>query len=162
MCCASAYSQSDSLSVASFALAEKDLTANLEGTIRYDMRNGEKCALIKIETTQRGFLFDAGSLGISEVQEQNDEHPGEIWLYVPHGVKRLTIQHSELGTIRDYDFGLSVKKGKTYIMKLTGGQSKTIVLDHEHSQNLTIEVFPADASYNSKGFQWSANLNIFF
>lgn len=142
--CVSAYSQSDPLSVASFALVEKDLTANLVGTIKFD-QNGEKCALIKIETTQHGFLFDAGSLGITEIEEQNEKHPGEIWLYVPHGVKKLTIQHPQLGTIRDYDLGLSVRKGRTYLMKLTGGQVNTIVMDYDNSQNLAIKVFPSDA-----------------
>ena len=40
--------------VQSFRLDERDLTANTSGTIELD-QNGQKCALIKIETTQKGF-----------------------------------------------------------------------------------------------------------
>ena len=49
------------LVVQSFRLDETDLTANTTGTIVVD-QNGQKCALIKIETTQTGFTFDTGLL----------------------------------------------------------------------------------------------------
>ena len=78
------------LAVSEFRLLDDDLTANLHGTMVYDF-NGEKCALIKIETTQRGFSFDVGALGVVKIVEQ----PGEIWLYVPEKIKRITISHPQ-------------------------------------------------------------------
>lgn len=135
---------SQSMSVASFVLDEKDLTANAEGSIKYDL-NGDKCALIKIETTEHNFSFDVGSIGITEVISQNAQHPGEIWLYVPHGVKSITIQHPIHGIIRDYDLGQRVKKGKTYILKLTSEQVSTMVVDYNNSQYLRLNVYPNEA-----------------
>ena len=40
-------------------------------------QNGERAALIKIVTTERGFSFDGGTLGIVATEE----HTGEIWLF---------------------------------------------------------------------------------
>jgi hypothetical protein len=51
------------LSVQSFYLANKDLTANTPGTMVHD-QNGNVCALIKVETTLKGFTFDVGVLGM--------------------------------------------------------------------------------------------------
>ena len=47
------------LSVARFQLLENDLTANTRGTEKMD-QNGERAALIKIPTPERGFVFDGG------------------------------------------------------------------------------------------------------
>ena len=151
-----AYSQT--MSVASFMSDEKDLTANTHGTMRLDL-NGDKCALIKIETTQHNFTFDVGYVGITEVEKQNANHPGEIWLYVPHGVKCISIQHPLLGTIRDYDFGLRVKPAKTYILKLTTDQVNTTVVDYSNSQYLVLDVYPKDAEVYFNGIQFELNSN---
>ena len=105
------YSKAQTMSVVEFKADETDLTANTAGTIVID-QNGEKCALIKIETTEFGFSFDAGSLGVVKTEQ----HTGEVWVYVPDGVKRISISHPKLEKLRDYDLGLSVKKAKTYIM----------------------------------------------
>ena len=135
--------------VSDFRLAETDLTANTHGTMVYD-QNGEKCALIKVETTQRGFSFDVGMLGIMKVEEKI----GEIWVYVPAGVKRLTIQHQQLGTLRDHDLGQQVQKGRTYILKLTTGTVQTVVQQKVMSQFLVFEVEPSDAIVRVNGDPW--------
>lgn len=72
----SAFSQN--ISVSSFNLLETDLTANTAGTMEMD-QNGETAALIKIVTTQTGFTFDGGSMGIVKTKQT----PGEIWVYIP-------------------------------------------------------------------------------
>ena len=72
------------IAVASFSLLENDLTANTSGTMVTD-QNGDKCALIKVETTQTGFTFNAGQLGVTKTEQ----HPGEIWVYVSAGVRRI-------------------------------------------------------------------------
>lgn len=101
------------MSITEFNYDETDLTANTAGTIVLD-QNGDKCALIKIESTEFGFSFDVGSLGVVKTEQ----HTGEVWVYVPEGVKRISISHPKYEKIRDYDLGASVKKAKTYIMKL--------------------------------------------
>ena len=111
-----------SLVVQSFKMDETDLTANTAGTIVID-QNGQKCALIKVETTQTGFSFDAGALGVVKTEQK----VGEIWVYVPEGVKRLTISHQQLGILRDYDLGQTLKRARTYILKLTSGEVQTVI-----------------------------------
>jgi hypothetical protein len=144
------------MSIASIEYAERDLTAltrNLED------QNGEKCALIKIETTERNFLFDVGSLGIILKEDQNEEHPSEIWLFVPNGVKSITIQHPQLGTIRDYDLGESLKKAKTYILKLTTDRVSTLVVDYTKSQKLQLCVTPKTSKVYINGMPQTVDAN---
>lgn len=134
------YVQAQSLAVQSFRLDEADLTANTAGTIVMD-QNGQKCALIKVETTQQGFSFDAGSLGVVRTEQK----VGEIWVYVPEGVKRLTISHQQLGILRDYDLGQTLKRAKTYVMKLTSGEVQTIVKQARTSQYVVFQLQPENA-----------------
>ena len=128
--------QAQSLAVQSFRVDESDLTANTAGTIVMD-QNGQKCALIKVETTQTGFSFDAGSLGVAKTEQK----VGEIWVYVPEGVKRLTISHQQFGVLRDYDLGQTLKRAKTYILKLNAVEVKTA----PKTQKLIINYTPVNA-----------------
>ena len=134
------------LSVQSFMLAETDLTANTPGTMVQD-QNGNVCALIKVETTQKGFTFDVGVLGVMSVVEK----PAEIWVYVPFGVRKITIQHPQLGMLRDYQIPCAIEKGRTYIMKLTAGNVRTIVEHAVTRQFLYVELDPADAILEING-----------
>ena len=63
------------ISVTEFYLAEHDLTANGRNAVMD--QNGDKCAQIRVQTTQKGFQFDVGSDGITKI---DDNHVGEIWL----------------------------------------------------------------------------------
>ena len=128
------------LAVESFVLAETDLTANMEGTAVRD-QNGEICALIKVETTQKGFTFDVGILGVTSVVEKT----GEIWVYVPFGIRKITIMHPELGILRDYPLPCAIEKGRTYILKLIAGTVKTIVEHKVTRQFLHVKLQPSDA-----------------
>lgn len=134
------------MSVKSFHLAENDLTANTPGTMVYD-QNGNVCALIKVETTLDGFSFDVGSLGVSEVKRVG----GEIWVYVPYGIRRITLSHPQLGVIRDYLIPSAIERGRTYIMKLIAGTVRTIVEHAASKQFLLIELEPKDAILEING-----------
>ncbi len=136
-----AAAQAQGIIVQSFQLDETDLTANTQGTMVYD-QNGDKCALIKVETLQRGFTFEGGMLGVAKVEEN---HNGEIWVYVPDRLSHLTISHPQLGILRNHDLGMSVQKGRTYILKLTTGTVQTVVQQTVMSQYLVFQVTPADA-----------------
>lgn len=121
-----AFVNAQSMSVSSFILDESDLTANLQGTTVLD-QNGEKCALIKIVTTAKGLTFDVGVLGVRKV---DTSHFGEVWLYVPYGVRKMTINHQQYGQIRDYVLPENVERARTYVMKLKveDGPNKTQML----------------------------------
>lgn len=146
------------MAIASFKMDEADQTANVSPTMKRDI-NGDKSALIKIITTQKNFSFDVGSLGVTATEWQNSEHPGEIWLYVPAGVFRMTIQHPQFGTIKDFDLGQRLQKGRTYVMELTSDQVNTLVVDYDNSQVLDVDVFPHDAELYINGLKQSLDYN---
>lgn len=113
----------EGISVISFNLLETDLTANTFGTQKLD-QNGDKAALIKIVTPERGFLFNGGSLGIVGTEEK----AGEIWLYVPPRAQKLTITHQVFGVLRDYYYPVSIQGGRTYEMLLDIGTGRYVTI----------------------------------
>lgn len=134
------YSYGQDLAVESFRLLENDLTANTRGTMKYD-QNGDVSALIKVVTTENDFNFNVGSLGVVATSQQK----GEIWVYVPGGVQRITISHSKLGVLRDYYFPVPIEKGRTYELKLVSGRIRTIIQEEVAAQFVTFSVEPKNA-----------------
>ena len=113
---------SSQISVKSF----KELDTNLDATTYYPKKdiNGKTCAIIKIFTTQTGFSFDNGSLGIVAVEQK----PAEVWVYVPEGTMKLKITHPQLGHISNSDdqgyYWIEqgrLKSGKEYKMEIVTG-----------------------------------------
>ena len=125
--------------VSYFNLDPHDTTPILEGTMVRD-QNGEVCALLRIQTTQTGFSFDVGVLGVTKTEQK----VGEIWVYVPKGVKRLTLRHQQLGTC-EYQFPAGVESGKAYKMKLVHGEVQTIVKKAVTSQYVLFNISPKNA-----------------
>ena len=128
------------ISVSSFKLLESDLTANTAGTMERD-QNGEVAALIKVVTTEQGFVFDGGMTGIVITKQE----VGEVWVYVPYGIKKVTIKHAQLGVLRDYYFPIPIEKAKTYEMVLTTGKVETIVTHSVNKQFVVFNVTPTNA-----------------
>ena len=147
---ATAYGQE--MSVQSFYLAETDLTANTPGTMRED-QNGDLCALIKVETSHDGFSFDPGQLG---VRGDIERVGGELWVYLPYGVKKVTISHAKLGVIRDYKLPVSLSPGRTYIMKLNASLPTEVAFDSSKKQNVSILITPAHAKLELNGISLSS------
>ena len=78
--------QAQNISVKSFRALPTDLTASsIEGK-RLD-QNGQVAALIKIMTTEKGFSFEGGTLGIVDSKQEK----GEVW--VPRASRKITIKH---------------------------------------------------------------------
>ena len=118
------------IAVESFRLLEIDLTANTHGTMETD-QNNEVAALIKVVTTQQGFTFDNGMLGIVKVVPK----PGEYWVYVPRKTQKITISHPDLGILRDYYFQIPIESGRTYELKLSTTQITTIIKKKDSSMS---------------------------
>lgn len=135
------------IAVADFSINLRDQDANNEATKVID-DNGDVCALIKIETTQKGFSFDGGTVGVAKV---DDSQVGEIWVWVPAGLRRLTIKHQQLGVLRDYYFPMQLQKGRTYIMKLVTGSVETVVQQKSSTQWLVLNFEPKDAMVEVDG-----------
>lgn len=141
------------MSIREFYLAETDLTANTLGTIVND-QNGEVCALIKMETTLDGFSFDTGSLGVMEVRRKG----GEMWIYVPFGIRKLTISHPRLGIIRDYPLPCHIEKGRTYILKLNATLGNR-TYDSNKKQKMILQVYPTSARVEINGMSVTLDRN---
>ena len=132
---------SQNIDVKSFKQLPNDLDARVHEPVKD--QNGDKCALIKVVTTEKGFVWEGGTLGITEVKNK----AGEYWVYVPHGSKKITIKHEQLGVLRDYVYPAAIKKATVYEMKLTTGVVKTVVEEKElATQWLVIETEPEKAS----------------
>lgn len=145
--------KSQEMSVRQFFEAPTDLTANTPGTMVKD-QNGEVCALIKVETTLDGFSWDVGSLGVMDTKRVG----GEIWVYVPFGVRKITISHPQLGVIRDYAFPSPLEKARTYVLKLNATLG-TRTYDSSKKQKMILQVYPVNAKVEINGMYISLDKN---
>lgn len=112
---------SQQISVKSFQRLDRDMTARIDAP-KSD-QNGDVCAIIKVVTTQTGFVWEPDGLGIVSAERK----AGEYWLYVPYGAKRLTIKHDKLGVLRDYFYPVPIEKATVYELVLTTGKVITTV-----------------------------------
>ncbi len=89
--------------------------------------NGKTCAIIKVESgAERGFTFDTGTISITKVVQK----PGQIWLYVSPGIRKLNIYHNDYKACY-YELPLLITEGCVYSLnlKLYGGNTKRAFID---------------------------------
>ena len=101
------------IAVKSFRILPNDQTARITDPVTD--QNGDKCALIKVVTTETGFGWEGGMLGIVDAEQKL----GEYWVYVSHGAKKITIKHGQLGILRNYIYPEAIKEETVYEMVLT-------------------------------------------
>lgn len=126
-------------SVQSFRSLEWDLDAR-SGRPEKD-QNGRKAALIKVITSAKGLDFDVGIMGVVAVRQEI----GEVWVYVPEKVRKITVRHKDFGVIRDYVFPEPIESAVTYEMVLRtpapSVEKEVIVRD-----SIVYLPFPVDSS----------------
>jgi len=128
------------IAVKSFRALPQDMDARIKHPL-VD-QNGDKCAIIKVVTTETNFEFDGGLMGI----EKTVQKTAEIWVYVRWGFKKISIRHPQLGNLRDYMLPFPTEQEMVYEMVLTTGKVITIVEEESiESQWLVITPDPADA-----------------
>ncbi|MFO7880434.1 MAG: PEGA domain-containing protein [Bacteroidales bacterium] len=115
----------DGISVKSFHSLPQDMDARVNHPV--NDQNGDVSALIKVVTTETGFNFEAGTLGIVKTEQKTSE----IWVYVPYGSRKITIKHPQLGVLRNYVYPEAIKKATVYEMVLTTGKVVTTVEEAE-------------------------------
>ncbi|MEI6048962.1 MAG: PEGA domain-containing protein [Bacteroidota bacterium] len=125
--------------VKSFRRLPNDMDARVAAPLTD--QNGDICAIIKVVTTQTGFSFDCGLVGIVKTLQKTSE----IWVYVPYGAKRISISHPQLGFMRDYMFPQPIEKATVYELVLISGTVVTTVQETIVSQWLVITPEPPDA-----------------
>lgn len=99
-------------SVQSFRRLDWDLDARSNYPICD--QNGKKAAIIKVITSADDLDFDVGVMGVVAVKQE----VGEIWVYVPEKVRKITIRHQDFGVIRDYYFPEIIESAVVYEMVL--------------------------------------------
>ena len=99
-----------------FVQSFKKLDWDLDARSNHPMldQNNRKAALIKVVIPEDGFDFDVGVMGVVGVRQEH----GEVWVYVPEGVRKITIRHQTYGVIRDYEFGCPIESASVYEMRL--------------------------------------------
>ena len=71
--------------------------------------------------------------------------PGEVWVYIPRGAKKISIKHPQLGVLRDYYFPVAIEPAKTYEMILIAGEVQTVVKQTRTSQYVVFQLTPPNA-----------------
>lgn len=125
------------IQVTSFHRMETDVTARVTAPRRD--QNGEICALIRIVTTEKDLMFEPDALGI--VARENK--PGEIWLYIPRGARRMSIMHDRFGVLRNYFYPDIIEKATVYEMEIQVGDGMQQAPVSTNSQLLVLRPDPA-------------------
>ncbi|MEA3448731.1 MAG: PEGA domain-containing protein, partial [Bacteroidota bacterium] len=129
------------IAVKSFRCLTHDMDARIAHPVTD--QNGDVAALIKVVTTETGFKFEAGMLGVTAMEKKT----GEYWVYVPYGSRKITIKHDKLGVLRNYIYPEAIKKATVYEMVLTTGKVVTTVEEAEiATQYLVIKSNPEGAN----------------
>lgn len=143
------FASAQNISVNTFKALPMDLTASsLEGK-RVD-QNGEVAALIKIVTTQTGFTFEGGTLGIVDTKQTS----GEVWVWVPRAARKITIKHQEFGVLRDYYYPVEIEAERTYEMVLLIENSGTGNKPGLRQQYLAFQITPPNATLEVNDQAW--------
>ncbi|MCK9302593.1 MAG: SUMF1/EgtB/PvdO family nonheme iron enzyme [Bacteroidales bacterium] len=109
---------------------------------RQDVNNRD-CAMLIIETSLQNLSFSLS--GGQEMCCDPIYETGQIKLYIPPQVSRITIAHSIAGVLRDYNFPEQIEPLKTYIMVLKHATITTVVEEVLTHNYVEITVSPADA-----------------
>lgn len=137
---------SQGISVKSFRPLPTDLTPSAHKRID---QNGEVAALIKVVTNETGFVFEGGVMGIVDTKQE----VSEVWVWVPRGLRKITIKHPQLGQLRDYYFPVEIESERSYEMVLTTRE----VSPEVREQFLVFTVTPKDAVVTVNGIPWPMN-----
>lgn len=127
------------IQITSFKRLDTDITARITAPLKD--QNGEVCALIRIVTTNKNFIFEPDALGI--VARENKL--GEIWLYVPRGARRISIMHEQYGVLRNYFYPDIIEKAVTYEMEISFGDDTNIISADNNMQLLVMRPEPSTA-----------------
>lgn len=130
------------MDVSGFTREDADMMARITKPVR-DRDEGKLCALIRVETGLKDLNVRADALGIV----QQEEHNGEVWLYVPYGAKSLSFSHEGYFSLL-YQYAMPIEEGVVYKLRLqtydtppAGGtvtQTQMFVLTHNPDEATVI------------------------
>lgn len=129
------------LQIVDFHLDETDQSANRAGSEVFDL-DDNPCALLRLQTTVKGFSFDMGTIGFCSIDET---HPGEIWVWLRNGTRFMSVYHPQLGSIVRYPIPVKIKGKQTYYARLLSGKVTTVVESAVTEQYVKFYVEPEEA-----------------
>ena len=100
------------MDVSGFTREDADMMARITKPV-HDKDEGKLCALIRVETGLKNLNVRADALGIV----QQEEHNGEVWLYVPYGAKSLSFSHEGYFSLL-YQYEMPIEEGVVYKLRL--------------------------------------------
>lgn len=132
------FAQDRYLDVESFKALPTDMDARIQAPV--EDQNGEKCALIKVQSNVKGLIFESPAMGIVKQEVEK----GEIWVYVPAGSRAVTLLHNDFPPFRNYMYPVKIEKATVYEMKVVGHIGRDTISGN--AQMMTLNVLPASAS----------------
>lgn len=107
--------------------------------------NGKLSAIVKLVTSEKGFVVDNGVLGVVGTKEE----VGELWIYLPEGTKRITLKHPTLGVLRNYFFPQSLQEATVYEVRIktpTPAYTAPVAVEQNNTstQYVVLNYTPAD------------------
>ena len=134
------------LTVKRMEVAPMDLSASTQP--RND-RNGNACALVKVQLATAGASFEGNVIGDAEFKK------GEYWVYMSEGSYMLNVKHASFLPLfvnfRDYD--IKRVEGKvTYVLTLLMPQSGPVPID-DGMRYLALSVVPANSYVEIDGLE---------
>lgn len=76
--------------------------------------DGALCSVLRMETKETGWTFEAGLAGIMDVVYGKNL----IYVYVPAGARNLSVAKPGAVALRDWNLPVRLEPGRTYTMKL--------------------------------------------
>ena len=134
------------IKILDFQIDPNDMEAQVHNP-RTD-NDGNLAALIKVSQNIPDLTADVGSLGL--VGNIDYSHTGQTWIYVPKGVRRITLLSNEYGSADAYSFPVAIESGKVYKMKVvaSGGATGGRYIQDAQEKGKFVEfiINPADAT----------------
>ena len=143
------------MDVAKFTRMDNDLTARVTKPVT-DTDEGKLCALIRVITNLKDIEFRADALGIVK-QEQ---HNGEIWIYVPYGARSLSFAHEGYFPLL-YNYTENIDEGVVYELRLKNYSSAEQATANTNTQMFVLSHNPDDASVFIDGMEVKTENGVF-
>ena len=100
---------------------------------------GKKCAIIKVETGQKGYVFDFGLTGNAVAAVQKDS---ALWLWVPAGAKDVMIKNKSLKVNCVYPLGTELEDKENYVMVLSADKPRKNIKGAVATKWVNLKSFP--------------------
>lgn len=143
------------MDVSGFARLDNDLMARVTKPIR-DTDEGKLCALIRVVTELSDLEVRADALGIV----QKEEHKGELWLYVPHGAKKLSFTHQGYFPLM-YQYPMAIDEGTVYELRLSSLEVTNELNLSANTQLFVLTHQPEDAKVYVDDMEVNSEFGVF-